>query len=52
MLEHLRGKVAHDGTDLNMDVSHHDVGLPAADELDDVVIDLCAQDCRGTASTK
>jgi hypothetical protein len=52
VLEHLGGKIAHDGTDLDMEVLQHDVGLPAADKLDDVVIDLCAQECHCTASMK
>jgi hypothetical protein len=33
---------------LGMELSQHDVRLPAADELDDVVIDLCAQECHVT----
>jgi hypothetical protein len=43
VLEYFGGKFAHDGAGLDMEVSHHDVRLPAADELD-VVIDLCAQE--------
>jgi hypothetical protein len=35
-----------------MEVSQHDVRLPEANELDDVVIDLCAHERHGTASMK
>jgi hypothetical protein len=52
MLEHLGGKVAHDGTELDTEVSHHDFGLPSANDLYDVGIDLCTHECHGTASTK
>jgi hypothetical protein len=49
-LEHLGDKVAHDGMGLDVEVSHHDFGLQAADELDDVVIYLCAQEYHDTTS--
>jgi hypothetical protein len=52
VLEHLGGKVVHDGTGLDMEVLQHDAGLPASDVLDDVFIDLCPHEGHVTTSTQ
>jgi hypothetical protein len=43
MLEHGVRKVAHSRDSLRVQVSEHGVGLPAADELDRVIINFGTQ---------
>ena len=41
LLSHASGKVVHDGLGLDMEVSEHFVRAPAANESNDVGINLC-----------
>jgi hypothetical protein len=52
VLEHFGRNVAHDGMGLDMEVSQYDVGLPVANALDDVAIDLCVHECHATIITQ
>jgi hypothetical protein len=51
-MKHVGGEVAHDGARLHVQVPHHGVTLPPAEELDDVGIHLCAKQSHGAAGTE
>jgi hypothetical protein len=46
-MKHAGGEVAHDGARLHVQVMHHGVTLPPAEEFDDVGVHLCAKQGNG-----
>ena len=42
-LQHGAGEVAHQGTGLEMEVAQHDIGAPAANQLNDTCVDAATQ---------
>jgi hypothetical protein len=50
MLQHLRREVAHDGACLTVQIVEHCVGLPEAEEAEDVVVHLGAQKRHGATN--
>jgi hypothetical protein len=48
MIQHLLRKMTHNRLGLDMQVAQHFIRSPSADELDDVSVDLGAQQGSGT----
>jgi hypothetical protein len=46
-LKHEASEVAHHGLRLDVQIAEHDVGAPAAEELDQIRVDAGAQKCHG-----
>jgi hypothetical protein len=51
-MKHAGGKISHDRVRLNVQVPHHGVTLPPAEEFDDVRVHLCAKQGHGTPGAK
>ena len=48
MVEHFFGEVAHEGLGLEKQVTHHGVGVPAAEHFDQVHVDFAAKESHGS----
>jgi len=47
MLEHVDCKIPHDGLSLDVEVLHHGVGLPVAQKLNEVGVNMGTEECHG-----
>jgi len=52
MGDHAFSKVAHYGLCLDMEVAEHGIGTPSAQELDDVVVNTCAEERHGSGGAE
>jgi hypothetical protein len=52
MIEHLGGKVAHDGLGLEVEVMKHFVKPPTAKQLDDIGVHMCTKKCHHARSAQ
>ena len=51
-LEHAAGEVAHNGLGLEVKVAEHFIGPPAANQADDIGVNLCKKESHRVPSTE
>jgi len=50
--QHRGSKMLHHGHGLEVQITEHDVGAPATNQLDDAGVDTAAEEGHGAASTR